>query len=95
MFREMFTDVVAIMTALLVVGLAIITTTSLVIAYTFSQPFCREKGIVMNLNTRWSYSTGCMVSIKDQFVPLKDVVPVEVDGKIIFTVRPQQIIVTK
>lgn len=59
---------------------------------TLDGPTCRSKGSVMNLDVKWNFWTGCMVSVRGQYLPWSEVIPVERDGKIVFEPKPHTVI---
>ena len=56
--------------------------------WVFDRPECYDRGRLMGHEVTWSGSTGCMVNIRGQWLPYKDVAPVERDGKVVFVPRP-------
>jgi hypothetical protein len=57
---------------------------------------CNNAAAIMNLESMYSFSTGCMLKVNGQFLPKSEVVPVERDGKIVFVPRnPTRIEVSK
>jgi hypothetical protein len=49
---------------------------------------CNERQKIMNINTEYHFWSGCMVDVKGQLLPWSEVVPVERNGKIVFTAKP-------
>lgn len=49
---------------------------------------CLARGAKMQIETHYSFSTGCMINIRGAWLPWSEVIPVEVDGKIVFRPKP-------
>lgn len=58
----------------------------------FDPPTCHAKGDKMGLEVNWSFWTGCMINLKGQWLDSSDVIPIERDGKIVFTTKPVVVI---
>lgn len=64
--------------------------------YQFTGKSCNNAAAIMNLESMYSFSTGCMLKVNGQFLPNSEIVPVERDNKIVFVPRnPTRIEVTK
>lgn len=64
--------------------------------YEFSGSSCNSKAAVMGLESKYSWATGCMVKVNNQFLLASDVIPIERDGKIVFVTKtPHRLEVNK
>ncbi|MBY0561431.1 hypothetical protein [Hyphomicrobium sp.] len=55
----------------------------------FSGRGCSEAGRIMNVDTQWTWSTGCFIAVDGQYLPWGEVIPVEENGKVRFTTKPR------
>ena len=60
------------------------------IFWIFDRPECLNRGPMMGADVSWSFSTGCMVKVtgQDVYLPWREIVPVERDGKIVYVPKP-------
>ena len=76
--------------------LSLLTFIGMTTYYQFTGKSCNNTAAIMNLESKYSFSTGCLLKVNGQFLPKSEVVSVERDGKIVFVPRnPTRIEVTK
>lgn len=90
-FYEAASDAIAVVLFIcaFICGIVVVGVVLVGVLYAALDPSsCRAQSQKMGIEADWSFWTGCMVRLGDQWLPADTVIPVERDGKIVLAPRP-------
>lgn len=71
--------------AILGISFSLIFAVIALFAVTITGYGCKDQAEMMNMKYKFSISTGCIDNTNDIWVPVNSLVPVDKDGKIVYT----------